>query len=417
MAAAGAPRNPNAAILGLFDYSLTAHTKIYDKNIESLYGSDKTTAKFDLVPEQLQEFIARVGIRAKRCGWENMLTYPVNGAELYIISHYGEVPAQAVRVKALAYLAAGARLSQDSEQLYQCLLNSITADALNRLMNVKEEFNVNVGAPPNVREVTDGPLLLATIISLSYTNTRSMGAIYRTNITNLHDKMQQMKDGNVKELNAYVRLQRNLIAAGGGTCEDLAYHLIRAYKQTGDAEFTTYIKQKEQAWKDGSLTWDSQGNELMKIAETYYIDAIENGVWRQASADQVRIIALEAQILATENLMQGFALAGVHSPNAKGKVTGQRDPRPPRKLRPQDAWKKVAPKAQDPKTKQVNRKTYHWCIPHEMWTIHSSSECRLQPALQTTANVMSTVVEAALSDDEDADSFSDGSQSQDSNTL
>jgi hypothetical protein len=244
-----------------------------------------------------------------------------------------------------------------------------------------------------------------------------MGAIYHTNITNLHDKMQQMKDGNVKELNAYVRLQRNLIAAGGGTCEDLAYHLIRAYKKTGDEEFTTYIKQKEQAWKDGTLTWDSQGNELMKIAETYYIDAIENGVWRQASANQVRIIALEAQLLATENRMQSFALAGVHPSNTKGKFDRQRDPRPPRKLRPQDAWKEVAPKAQDPKTKQVDRKTYHWCIPHEMWTIHSSSECRLQPAPQTTANVMSTEVEAALSDDEDADSFSDRSQSQDSNTL
>ena len=186
MAAAGAPRNPNAAIIGIFDYSLTAHNKIYDKNIESLYGSDKTATKFDLVPEHLQEFIARVGTRAKRCGWEAMLTYSVNGIDLYLIGHYGEVPAANVKTKAMVYLAAQARLSQDSEQLYQCLLNSITAAAFNRLINVKEKFNVTIGVPPNMSEVTDGPLLLATIISLSYTNTRSMGAIYRTNITNLH---------------------------------------------------------------------------------------------------------------------------------------------------------------------------------------------------------------------------------------
>lgn len=413
MAAAGAPRNPNAAIIGIFDYSLTAHNKIYDKNIESLYGSDKTATKFDLVPEHLQEFMARVGTRAKRCGWEAMLTYSVNGIDLYLIGHYGEVPAANVKTKAMVYLAAQARLSQDSEQLYQCLLNSITAAAFNRLINVKEKFNVTIGVPPNMSEVTDGPLLLATIISLSYTNTRSMGAIYRTNITNLHVKIQDIDGANIKIFNAYVRIQRNLIAAGGGTCEDLFYHLVRAYKKSGDSEFTTYIKQKEQLWKDGTLTWDNQANGLMETAETYYLDAIENGVWLQASADQVRIIALEAQLLANEGQMRAFALAGVQAP--VGKSDRQRDPRKPRPLRPQDAWKKVAPTAQGPKTKQVNRKTYHWCVPHEMWTIHSQSECKLQPV--ATANAMSTVVADALSDDGDSnDSFSD-SQSKDSNIM
>ena len=42
------------------------------------------------------------------------------------------------------------------------------------------------------------------------------------------------------------------------------------------------------------------------------------------------------------------------------------------------AWKDVAPKKDDPKTKGVNRKTYHWCPKHKAWTLHKPEECRLK---------------------------------------
>ena len=40
------------------------------------------------------------------------------------------------------------------------------------------------------------------------------------------------------------------------------------------------------------------------------------------------------------------------------------------------AWKKKAPKDGEKQKKEVDGKTYHWCIHHKEWTMHSSSECR-----------------------------------------
>ena len=41
------------------------------------------------------------------------------------------------------------------------------------------------------------------------------------------------------------------------------------------------------------------------------------------------------------------------------------------------AWKSVAPKLDEPKTKTVNGKVYHWCLHHKKWNIHSNDECDL----------------------------------------
>jgi hypothetical protein len=40
------------------------------------------------------------------------------------------------------------------------------------------------------------------------------------------------------------------------------------------------------------------------------------------------------------------------------------------------AWKKVAPSEGDPRTKQFEDWTYHWCSKHNMWTMHKESECK-----------------------------------------
>ena len=41
------------------------------------------------------------------------------------------------------------------------------------------------------------------------------------------------------------------------------------------------------------------------------------------------------------------------------------------------AWKKVPPSSGASSTKFVNTKTYHWCVKHAMWTIHTPADCKL----------------------------------------
>eukprot|EP00590_Aulacoseira_subarctica_P005612 CAMPEP_0172425358 /NCGR_PEP_ID=MMETSP1064-20121228/31698_1 /TAXON_ID=202472 /ORGANISM="Aulacoseira subarctica , Strain CCAP 1002/5" /LENGTH=348 /DNA_ID=CAMNT_0013168159 /DNA_START=586 /DNA_END=1633 /DNA_ORIENTATION=+ len=254
---AAAPRNPSAAHVGPYDYTTRAHSALYDKNTES-------------------QVINPAGVLQAT----------------YLVDHYGEIPGTLVRNAATVYLTAGARMSQDSEQLHQCVRKSLTKEALSRVMNDKEKFLVNV----NGVLLPDGLLFLLTLISLGYTNTRSMSSVYRNQLSLLTQKMQAIPNNNIMEFNTYVKSLVKLLAAGGERCEDLAWNLLRAYKETGDERFTLYIQTKEDAWKDGSINWGANGNEIMLLAENYYKDAVANGTWMQVSRDKERIIALEAQI-------------------------------------------------------------------------------------------------------------------------
>ena len=67
-----------------------------------------------------------------------------------------------------------------------------------------------------------------------------------------------------------------------------------------------------------------------------------------------------------------------------------------------EAWKKVPPQADEPLTKQIRNKTFHWCVHHMAWTVHLPSNCRLSgtspttsPAVPTNTNLPPTGVTAA----------------------
>ena len=55
------------------------------------------------------------------------------------------------------------------------------------------------------------------------------------------------------------------------------------------------------------------------------------------------------------------------------------------------AWKKVPPESDASSTKVVHTKTYHWCVKHAMWTIHTLDNYKLAepdipaPPLSTTS--------------------------------
>ena len=40
-------------------------------------------------------------------------------------------------------------------------------------------------------------------------------------------------------------------------------------------------------------------------------------------------------------------------------------------------WKKVPPKANEPTTKKIGKKDFHWCKHHMAWTVHLPTNCRL----------------------------------------
>jgi len=62
------------------------------------------------------------------------------------------------------------------------------------------------------------------------------------------------------------------------------------------------------------------------------------------------------------------------SKNSQGKGKGKQNDK--------WAWKKVAPKSNESKTKRFNNRTYHWCGAHQAWTEHSENDCKLKKKLE-----------------------------------
>ena len=399
-----APRTPSAALVGPYDYTTRAHIALYDKNTESLYGD--RTGRYGLEPEGLQAFMLLVDARVQSANWKEMLTYQVinNAGNLqatYLVEHYGEIPGLVIRNNAIAYLTQGGRRSQDSEQLYQCIKNSLNEAAFSRVMTDKAKFQIDIAGTT----LTDGPLFLMTAVSLAYTNTRAMSSVHRNKLSQLTQKMQSIPNNDITVFNTYVTSLVVLLAAGGEKCEDLAWNLIRAYKSTADEKFNNYIATKEEQWKDGSINWGANGNEIMALAENYYKDAVQNETWMQVTKEQERIIALEAQIRAFKP----------HHNRTKSEKSPKKD------AKKGDAdvgrkwpkWKDEAPTGSQPHTKKRDNKTFHWCPNHSRWTIHTAAECNLAPSTSTEIAAEATVTNpshhAMTTVTADSDSDSDDS--------
>ena len=54
-------------------------------------------------------------------------------------------------------------------------------------------------------------------------------------------------------------------------------------------------------------------------------------------------------------------------------------------------WKKVPPKANEPTTKKIGKKDFHWCKHHMAWTVHLPEDCRLKGAENANGSAAPTI--------------------------
>ena len=43
----------------------------------------------------------------------------------------------------------------------------------------------------------------------------------------------------------------------------------------------------------------------------------------------------------------------------------------------EEEWKKIPPKDNEPKVKQVGKKKWHWCIYYMKWIVHKKEDCQM----------------------------------------
>ena len=124
----------------IIDYSTREGRTMFKNAISEL-----SEEKYDGKSEGINSFHEKLLRRANEFGWTNgdgdIVT--VNG--INSISHYGRVTMDDIRAEAQLYVNNMSRQTQNNEMMYRCIMNSLTEDCRNRLINRPAEYNIQIG--------------------------------------------------------------------------------------------------------------------------------------------------------------------------------------------------------------------------------------------------------------------------------
>ena len=110
---------------------------------------------------------------------------------------------------------------------------------------------------------------------------------------------------------------------------------------------------------------------------------MNSGKWGAKSPDQEKITALKAQVHDLKDLKLSAQL--IHKLKEDGKEqrkgdnedSQDEDSSNKQSHYQGNEWMKIPPKDNEPKHKQVGKKTWQWCVHHMKWTMHKPENCKL----------------------------------------
>jgi hypothetical protein len=287
--AAPAPRAnfalaPGLTEYGILDYSSAEGAKIYRAATQSLQKDS-----FSCEPQGLKVFLASLADRALVNGWKPILDIPESSTEPEeslrdLIHQFGQITLEQVQNHAALYIGQELRAAQDSMQLYQCLMASLSKEAKAKVMVWRDEYTV-LGYP-------SGACLLKIIIRESHIDTRATVRHIRDKLNSLDTYLPTIGYDIVK-FNTYVKDLLDSLYARGETTHDLLANLFKAYKGASDRNFVEYIRKKEDQYDEGD---EIEANSLMQQAANRYKTMVQQGTWAAPSEDEEKIIALETMI-------------------------------------------------------------------------------------------------------------------------
>jgi hypothetical protein len=340
----------------IINYSTSAGAKLYKSATESL------ATTFDCQPANLKVFLTDLKDRAMITGWQNILDIPAILLEPTVLTDlttlYGQLSLEQVRAHALTYVTAQNRAAQNSMQLYQCLMASLSKEGKAKIMLRQKEYTV--GAHPS------GTSLLKVIISASCIDTNATTTYIRGRLSSLDTYMKSV-DSDVEKFNEHVKNLMDSLNARGQTTQDLLANLFKGYDEASDNTFRAYVSKKQDDYHDGV---EIAPDQLMQLALNKYRTLVEGGKWNAPTEADEKIIALEAQL-------KKLGGKGASKDPPKRKSQGRNQPNK-KQARPKDnrpAWMFLAPKQGEPTAKTVNDKVYNWCPKHEAWGIHLPADC------------------------------------------
>ena len=343
----------------ILDYATDHDAKIY-KN-----ATDKIEVEFNGQGPNIKSFLTRLQNRALNSNWTDICTIADdNGIDRNLFTEHGRITLANIRISAAVYMGQPARDAQNSCQMYNCIINSLSEEALRKVYNESPDYTFN--------EVPDGPCFLKVLLRTSMVDNQSTDSYLRSCLSSL-DKYMTKCDSNIRLFNQYVKDQRSSLMARGGQSEDLLINIFKGYLTCKDASFVEYITKKQDDYDEGvAMTPD----DIMQLADNKYQAMILRGTWAAPSKEEMQIVALASEI---EEMKKDKEMYKANFTNKIKELNNKYKTGRSKKQNNNDkfAWKKTPP-SNNQSTKTHDGKSYHWCVNHLAWTLHSPDECRLE---------------------------------------
>jgi hypothetical protein len=176
----------------------------------------------------------------------------------------------------------------------------------------------------------------------------------------------------INKFNKYVQGCVNALSARGATSEDLLVHLFEGYKVTSDKTFRLYVDKIELEHFDGR---ELTPNQLMGLMSTKYKQLVVQGKWDAPSAEDVKLMAMQAKIDTLSRARKG---GGEIAAKNEGTKKSFKTP-----LTPDPGWltNQTAPEPIN-KVMTLRGKKWHYCCQENggkcggKWRVHKPSECK-----------------------------------------
>ncbi len=372
------PQAPNAIQFALapaminsntvIDYSTPDGIKLFETATHGLYK--ETSDMFDCTPDGLEDFLQRVKDRSQMMAYHEIYQITDNssnpGVNRDFLNNYGALTMEDIRANVLTYINAPSRRAQESFQLYQALMNSLSVSGRAKVTIWADEYTIN-GIP-------SGVLLLKKIIQVSTIDTNATAAFIRTQLSSLDEYMGTI-GSDITKFNQHVRSLVLQLQKRRETSNDLLTNLFKGYLACDDRKFVEYIEKKLETYEEGE---HMDPNHLMALAENKYKIRVQSGEWKAPSEEQTKILALEAKIKSLETKhrdKKSDKKGSKKGSNSNRKSDGKKKGSKQKKNKPK--WMTTPPTGEQ-NTKTVDGKTYNWCQYHEAWVLHTPDECRLK---------------------------------------
>jgi hypothetical protein len=294
-----------------------------------------------------------------------------------------------------------ARARQNNTMMSKCIMKTLTPAARVRLLPFQGDYEIN--------NVIYAPLLHKKIMALATIDSVAATKTLHSNLRELPTFCSTIK-GDIELLHSYFDSNYTQIIARGAMVDDPIDILFLAYMVVPCNNFRSYIKRKQDAYSDGTLTLAHK--ELIMLATNKFNLLKQEGTWGAKSPDEDKTVAMQAELTALRgqfqlapNLKRAAGAKDEDKAGSKKQGGGdnrqqknKKNNRNKKEQKRDENWKKTPSKEGEALEKKVKGRTWRWCKHHMAWGNYKEELCRLgnKRTTQRTNGLNQVAAQAAL---------------------